>query len=51
MAANQVDSVAEASILPVLVPLAVQPTIFPVYQYLHVSIHGWDHLERVCTGT
>ena len=51
MAANQVDSGAEASIPPVQVPLAAQPTIFPIHQYLQVAIQVLDRLERVCIGT
>jgi hypothetical protein len=51
MAANQADSGTEANILPVRVPLAVQPTIFPIHQYLLVAIQGLDRLKRVCTGT
>ena len=49
MAANQVDIGAEAYILPVRVPLVVQPTISPIHQYFQVAFPGLDRLKRVCT--
>ena len=51
MAANQVCSGTEASILPVRVPLAVQPTIFQIHQYILVPIQELDRLKRVYTAS
>ena len=47
MASNWVGSEIEASIRPVQVPLAGQPTIFRAHRFLPVVFHGLDCPENL----